>query len=181
MNPKSTRTLAQPPVFEEELLLEWIRNALADKRYPIEITIKINKDATYAIKQKVDGRKVRAEFLSVLTRQFTSRTGIAPSEKSGTKAFTKLWATPMEAMLRQTVYRGTNRIYDDMDGVERYSRLHVVAFNYLVRDAWAKTQENDLTIANPLALQKTGVSVALSGSHYRAAQQYMVRLESNGQ
>ena len=179
---KTTRTQANPPVFEEQLLLEWVRNVLADQVFPIKVTISVDKNGVHLIDQFVDGRKVRGEFIDMLTNQFFQRTGIVPPPKSKqrTKEFTKLWTSPMEAMLRQAVYRGGIK-YDTLSGKDKYSKLHVATFSYLIKDAWKQAVESNLTIAMPLALQKIGISVASSGSHYRTAVHYMEKYNNGSQ
>lgn len=178
---KTTRTQAEPPVFEEELLLEWVRNVLADQKFPIKITVSVDRNGVHSIEQYVDGRKVRGEFIDMLTNQFFKRTGIVPPPKSKqkNKSFTKLWVNPMEAMLRQAVYRG-GISYDQLKGKDKYNKLHVATFSYLVKDSWEKAEEGSLTIAAPLSLEKIGISVASSGSHYRTAVRFMESYEANG-
>lgn len=161
-------------VYEQELLEDWVQVCLADKAYPVEITIRIHKNGKYEIEQTVDGRQLRNRFTIWMTNQFFKKTNIKPPKNKTSAGFNKTWVMPLEAILRQAVYAG-GVDYDELKPKDRYTALHGICFNLLLNDTVEKQRSDGLTIAQPMSIEKVGTDVAANGTHYRSA---VVRYEA---
>jgi hypothetical protein len=177
-----TKTAGQvePPIPNKGTLINWAREILAAQEFPIKITVEVDKNGETTIERVIDGRTARGNFISWLAGEFQRITHIVPPAKKNTKAFNKMWGTPLMNMLRQSVYKG-GVDFDNLSVSQRYTRLHGATFSFLIRDAWEKQQEAGLTTANPLSIEKVAIHTAISGNHYRSAKQYMARQSSSNQ
>lgn len=165
--------MSKPKVYEEDVLLDWVQLCLADKVYPIKIEIVIDKNGKYTIKQQIDGRKLRADFIGWMAKEFTEQTHIVPPTNGA--AFNKLWASPMEAMLRQVVYKGGVK-YNDLKPEDKYTSLHAICFRVILRDTLEKQREGKLTFSSPNSVEKVGINLAAEGRHYHTAQRLEQRM-----
>ena len=168
----------EPPIPAKSVLIDWAREVLVNEQFPVKITIEIDKNGELTIDRVVDNRTVRGDFVSWLAGEFQRITHIVPPARRNVKAYSKMWATPLLNMVRQSVYKG-GVDFDNLKPAERYTRLHAATFSFLIRDAWDKQQEAQLTTANPLSIEKVAINIAASGSHYRSAQRYMARQASD--
>ena len=155
-------------VYEVEILEDWVQVCLADKAYPVEVTIKIHKNGKFEIEQAVDGRQLRGRFVSWMVNQFFKKTNIKPPKNKTSAAFNRTWVTPLETIMRQAVYTG-GVDYDELKPKDKYTPLHGICFNLVLNDTVEKQREQGLTIAQPLSILKIGTDVAASGTHYRSA------------
>lgn len=155
-------------VYEVGILEDWVQVCLADKAYPIEVTIKIHKNGKFEIEQAIDGRQLRGRFVLWMTNQFWKRTNIVPPKNKTSAAFNKTWIVPLEGIMRQALYAGGVN-YDELKPKEKYTALHGLCFNLVLSDTIEKQKEEGLTIAQPLSIAKVGTDVAANGAHYRLA------------
>lgn len=163
-------------IYEEEILAEWADLCVKEKAYPVEVVIKINSKGKYTITQIVDGRALRKRFIHWMADQFFKYSNIKPPKNQNTAEFNKLWATPLETLLRQAVFIG-GVDYDELKPKDKYTPLNGLCFNLLLRDTIEKQRDNQLVIAMPASIAKVGADVVAQGTHYRLAQrQYEAKL-----
>ena len=155
-------------VYKPEKLEAWADMCIADKAYPIEVTISINKNGNYIIEQGVDGRRLRGRFVGWMADEFHSQSKIVPPKNRNTAVFNKMWTTPLEALLRQAIYVGGIK-YDDLKPEDKYNTLNAMCFRLLLKDVLATQKEQGLTIHSPLSVEKVGTDVCASNNHYKMA------------
>ena len=160
--------MSKPKVFEEDVLQDWVQLCLADKVYPIRITIDINRDGKVLIEQHIDGRKLRGRFITWMAGEFHKCADIAPPANMTNQAFTKMWAAPMEALLRQAVYKGGVQ-YDKLKPKDKYNTLHAILFRDILKETITEQRSDGLTISSPQSIEKVGTSLVAKGNHYKVA------------
>lgn len=155
-------------VYREDLLQAWINECLKNKAYPIEVNVKIEKNGKFTIEYPLDGRQLRKRFILWMSNQFFKQTQVVPPKNKNNSAFNKMWATPLETILRQAVYKG-NVDYDTLTPKDKYNTLNGICFNLVLNDTVKKQRDAGLTIADPNSILKIGKDVAATGNHYNRA------------
>ena len=155
-------------VYKGNLLDVWIQEILDDGAYPVKITIEINGKGEVKLSQPIDGRKKRAEFSRWMCKKFSETTNRFPPKNTGTKAFQKLWAGPLESMVRQAVLVGKVD-YDSLVPKEKYSQLTGRTFLFALKDSYDAQQDAGLTLSDPNSLLKVALSTIADGNHYKRA------------
>lgn len=156
------------PVFKEEILMEWVEACISEKALPISVEISIDKKGKHKIEMIVSGNKLRSRFVTWLADEFRRQTDIVPPKRMTGQAWNRTWLTPMESLLRQSVYKAGIR-YDELQAREKYVTVHALTFRLLLKDVVAFHRDNSLVIAQPLSILKTGTALAAEGDYYRRA------------